>query len=1354
MRKWLKRILCGGCALAFASAFAVTYAQVVRAEDYSFLALPYENVTGKYDVATMRATQFNDSVVFAQGTPKKVGVYASYYNGDCALPLGTYVYVGDSAPKADAKYNAVSVYSENGYANGFATTGVHSVVAQVATQTENVNYTLTDSFTGRVIENASMRAKAFGGLTQTEVGISASENALVANREYTLSLEYSATERCGYAFTADYIAPTLEGLRLDYHDYKENGLDKKRAYLELDLHDNHFAQAVMLCYEDGESLRLATQAPTPVLQENKNSQATVCIDVTDVLGREEEMYLSIDDYALNNSVYRFTWSDLTKYMQPKWGFSLIEGEEEITLAKNETHAVQLTRSGDFHRTHFVWQSANENVAKVKDGVIVGVGAGTTEVYAKVSHSDKYTQTIAVTVTEDEVALPNPEYSLDMQALTLTEGEKSSLRVSYAPWYYPQTGVTYVWTTSDERVATVQNGMVQARACGKAVVCLEVYTSGNKTKTVAVDITVTDGFTVRDGMLVAYRGKGYNDGSVADGTAKLVLPETVKGIGANVFANNQDIQEVVLPDSLEYIGNGTFRGCTQLQSVTIGENTRLGENVFIGCSALQTVEFDGAHVSAGAFRDLKALTTVAFTGEGGLSIGARAFAGSGKDNGLTLAFGERTVTEIGVGAFENARLASDTFTLPTGLRKLGVGVFAGSNVNTVEISDNVEWDGLYLAGLQLTVATDSVQYFIEDGILYSVDGAEKTLVAVVGEKTGALDLSDTNVTRIANYALAHSGITEVTLPENMKVDGLGKGAFAYSALQSFSFNSVAIKDLPDSLFEGTAITSLWLPTSVETIGASAFRNCTVLESVTGADSVKAIGANAFEGCVTLSAFGGAGGALNLQAVEYIGARAFFETVLKGDLALTEALFVGDEAFKTKETYGGYTSVSIPKIQSVGVRTFAGGAYESIELPLSVREIGEGAFASMSIHSALKSIRFENGKTDNGTFFVKDGVLYRYANEEKTRFELLCYPTFKGEVKEFVVPEGTAHIGALAFYSMKNVGVGAVVLPKTLESIGERAFYQSGIGTFTFNGLRAPVLEATHSEQVDAQVARVVAGNGKGVYKGLYYMNFNVRFVNLLADYTDKVVGVGRTIYYPKNGVGYDHWVYVNYFQNRKTWGIQASEDTQKYLEVAYALPTKAEFGAWDSAEVNAENTAKLQELIAQVATARLYYDNALKDASQAELLTVADLNRLLDAEKAVRTIRARFGIPVAVVRVEYVKGSAKEAYMVDDTFDLTGTLVKVFYDDGSVVETGDGVRVKTVRKLTVYDAHVELVYSVGGQEYTAYAVINVTDPNEVVVVEKVDRTLGIIFTAVGGVIVLAGVFIVLQPYFKARKKEKI
>ena len=92
-----------------------------------------------------------------------------------------------------------------------------------------------------------------------------------------------------------------------------------------------------------------------------------------------------------------------------------------------------------------------------------------------------------------------------------------------------------------------------------------------------------------------------------------------------------------------------------------------------------------------------------------------------------------------------------------------------------------------------------------------------------------------------------------------------------------------------------------------------------------------------------------------------------------------------------------------------------------------------------------------------------------------------------------------------------------------------------------------------------------------------------------------------------------------------------------------------------------------------------------------------------------------------------------------TFDFNSEIKKLFSDN---------------KKLDVYDAHVELVYTADGKAYTVYAVIDVVDPADLVVAEKVDRTLGIVFTVIGGVITLAGAFIVLQPYFKKRKQTSV
>lgn len=92
----------------------------------------------------------------------------------------------------------------------------------------------------------------------------------------------------------------------------------------------------------------------------------------------------------------------------------------------------------------------------------------------------------------------------------------------------------------------------------------------------------DYLVVGDGILLAYRGEGGN----------LTLPDTVKTIAPEVFANNHSIVSVYLPDSVVDIGEDAFAGCVNLEKVTGGANVKIiRDRAFAGC------ELSSAHVFA-------------------------------------------------------------------------------------------------------------------------------------------------------------------------------------------------------------------------------------------------------------------------------------------------------------------------------------------------------------------------------------------------------------------------------------------------------------------------------------------------------------------------------------------------------------------------------------------------------------------------------------------------------------------------------------------------------------------------------------------------------------------------------------
>ena len=63
-----------------------------------------------------------------------------------------------------------------------------------------------------------------------------------------------------------------------------------------------------------------------------------------------------------------------------------------------------------------------------------------------------------------------------------------------------------------------------------------------------------------------------------------------------------------------------------------------------------------------------------------------------------------------------------------------------------------------------------------------------------------------------------------------------------------------------------------------------------------------------------------------------------------------------------------------------------------------------------------------------------------------------------------------------------------------------------------------------------------------YYPYYYCNFG-NYVGLVE---------GLTMYYPENGIGYNSWIYRNYFDNKETTAPVADNATNKAIEALNSL----------------------------------------------------------------------------------------------------------------------------------------------------------------------------------------------------------
>ncbi|MBQ2540935.1 MAG: leucine-rich repeat protein [Paludibacteraceae bacterium] len=201
---------------------------------------------------------------------------------------------------------------------------------------------------------------------------------------------------------------------------------------------------------------------------------------------------------------------------------------------------------------------------------------------------------------------------------------------------------------------------------------------------------------------------------------------------------------------------------------------------------------------------------------------------------------------------------------------------------------------------------------------------------------------------------------------------------------------------------TGLTSIEIPNSVTSIGNYAFEGCTGLTSVTIPNSVTSISEGVFNDCSSLTSV------TIPNSVTSIGSYAF-----KNCFALT--------------------SVTIPNsVTSIGTWAFRDCfALTSITVPNSVTSIGADAFYNVFniIYRGTATAGSPWGaKSMNG--FVDGWLVY---NDNTKTTLLVCSNAALGEI---VIPNSVTSIGEAAFYDCS--GLTSVTIGNSVTSIGNNAF----------------------------------------------------------------------------------------------------------------------------------------------------------------------------------------------------------------------------------------------------------------------------------------------------------------------------
>ena len=291
---------------------------------------------------------------------------------------------------------------------------------------------------------------------------------------------------------------------------------------------------------------------------------------------------------------------------------------------------------------YYYSSSDENVATVSGstvtvsaGRITAINPGTATIKVKVyAENSKYSGRyyIGTATAEIEVVdnLDPTDISLSSRELSLDMGQQETLTATLTP-EDARTDIT--WSSSDESVATVEDGLVKAVGRGNTSieartsnglsakcyvtvlgdqdysgVCIDglYYDLDRKEHTAAVvhenpdniNYSYISGEIIVPGKIQCY-GADYTVTRINDCAffkceiTSVKLPETITSIGFWAFSNSK-LEDIELSKGLKEIGSSAFAS-TNLESIIIGSNvSNLGEGAFADCRNLKAVYIDEAN----------------------------------------------------------------------------------------------------------------------------------------------------------------------------------------------------------------------------------------------------------------------------------------------------------------------------------------------------------------------------------------------------------------------------------------------------------------------------------------------------------------------------------------------------------------------------------------------------------------------------------------------------------------------------------------------------------------------------------------------------------------------------------------
>lgn len=601
------------------------------------------------------------------------GKYLDYY----MIPLGGYIYeipAGQDQIAATEDKAAITIDSDNGIYQ------LYTIYTGMLRGAKKLTMTITKASSGEILyekitynnRKATYYGNAGGilpynenysfGMFNEETGEIFANNTkltvkMVAELDYENG-EQVANNTFEFSFYVDYETPTLQNV--NYVTEYDKATKKNRYYLELDVSDNRYVQAIRPCSISNNTLYSLVDNPIPVYQSKANEATRVKIEITDYFADlknsdyPDTIFFMINDYALNSNIYLVSLAGCD-YEDLAFTQGTIEVEKNEIIDLNEyVNFENATLQG------LTWTTSNNEIAIVDEAKVMGLKKGiavitgtstsygvSVQVRIKVldnnsvnnsylskirfsgystlfTFDDDYEYSSLGSISEGDRYSYMPSSNL----FEIYPSESFKLRIDIEPWNFDSSVVEVRYTSSNSNYVTVtDDGVVTAvkETISPISIKATAYIDGKETVfSASTTVTVKSPFIHSGIVLQYYKGAG--------GVVEIPSDLGIEYIGEYAFSHyiyegldedgfairkpigdntSTPITKIIVPEGVKIIQDYAFSNLTSLQEVVLPSTIRdIYVNAFENCTSLETINLnDVVKIENYAFNNCRSLSNI-------------------------------------------------------------------------------------------------------------------------------------------------------------------------------------------------------------------------------------------------------------------------------------------------------------------------------------------------------------------------------------------------------------------------------------------------------------------------------------------------------------------------------------------------------------------------------------------------------------------------------------------------------------------------------------------------------------------------------------------------------------------------